>query len=428
VSSLETTALIADGTLFDDHAGAVKLAFGVERRQETLDHTVGSLFDPETKTDARYSRHVGSAFSELRLPIVGDAANPREPPRLEANIAVRYDDYSDFGHTVDPEVRLRFVPVTWFKLRGSWGKSYRAPTLDNLHDYSNNASGMLVLSDPKSPTGQSTVLALQGNSPNLKEETAATWTAGIDLVPVFDPALKLSVTYYSTDYRGQIVTPAAADPFAVLVQENQWAPIITRNPTQAQVDAVCSRADFFMSRPACLNSSPAAIVDFRLANLAVTNTKGIDIDAHQAVDSGAGRVDFGVIGNYTFHFDQAVSGTSPGLDILNSFNNPLRLHLRGTAGWTEYRVGDVGMGANVAVNFTNGYQNPGSSLLPHVRSLTTLDLQLRYRTQDNRAEIALNAVNICNQSPPFADYFVGYDRVNFQGSGRVLSLSIRMHW
>jgi hypothetical protein len=240
--------------------------------------------------------------------------------------------------------------------------------------------------------------------------------------------MKLSLTYYSVDYRGQIATPATADPFAVLIQENQWAPIITRNPTQAQVETVCNRADFFMSRPACLNSSPAAIVDFRLANLAVTNTTGIDIDAHQAVESGAGRIDFGVIGNYTFHFDQALSDTSHSVDFLNTFNNPLRLHLRATAGWTQYRAGDVGMAANVAVSFTNGSRNPGSALLPNVRSLTTVDCQLRYRTQDSRAELALNAVNVFNQSPPFVDYAYGYDRVNFQGFGRVLSLSIRTHW
>ena len=35
-----------------------------------------------------------------------------------------------------------------------------------------------------SPTGSSVVLARQGNNENLKEETATTWTAGIDFAPV----------------------------------------------------------------------------------------------------------------------------------------------------------------------------------------------------------------------------------------------------
>jgi len=43
-------------------------------------------------------------------------------------------------------------------------------------------------------------------------------------------------------------------------------------------------------------------------------------------------------------------------------------------------------------------------------------------------EFALNAVNIFNQSPPFADNIAGYDAVNFQPLGRVLSLSIRKKW
>jgi iron complex outermembrane receptor protein len=435
VSTIETSSFVADGPVFNLPAGAAKIAVGLERREESLGHTVPDLTGPSVYSteNARYSRHVGSAFTELSIPLLGSAENRHAAPRLELTLAGRYEDYSDFGHTANPEFRLRFVPIDSLKLRASWGRSFRAPKLDDLYDSTENQSGQISLVDPRSSTGYSTVLALQGANPNLRQETATTWTAGFDVVPVADPDLTFSLTYYAVDYTGQIAQPAAADPFDILVQENQWAGVITRNPTQAQVDAVCNRPDFVGSVSSCLTSSPAAIVDARLANLASTQVSGLDLNVHQKIDSGVGRFDFGLQGSYVFHFDQAVTSTSPSVDILNTFGNPVKLRFRATAGWDQHSAEDSGLGANLAVNFTNAYENPGSALLPRIDSLTTVDLQLRYHTAEDVGflggmEFALNAVNVFNQSPPIVDTSVGYDRANFQPLGRVLSLSVRKKW
>ena len=434
-SGIETTSFVADGPLFDLPGGAAKLAAGLERREESLGHTVPTTNDDlqEGSVYARYSRHVGSAFTELSLPLVGNPDNRHATPRLELTLAGRYDDYSDFGHTTNPEARLRFTPVDSLKLRGSWGRSYRAPKLDDLYDSASNISGLTSLPDSQSPTGRSLVLALQGDNPNLQAETATTWTAGFDLVPEIDPQLTFSLTYYSVDYTGQIAQPAAADPYDVLLQGNEWSAVITRNPTQAQIAAVCNRPDFFGSVASCLASSPAAIVDYRLANLSSTRINGLDLNIHQGVRGDFGNLDFGLLGSYVFHFDQAVSQSSPSTDILNTFGNPLKLRLRATAGWSESLSDGAGLGANLAVNFTNAYSNTGTSLTQRIPSLTTVDLQLRYHTGENGGflsgvEFALNAVNVFNQSPPFVDSAYGYDTANFQPFGRVLSLSVTKKW
>lgn len=433
VSDVETTSLNFDGPLFSLPAGSAKLAVGLERREESLDHTVASGAASYQMEMARYGRHVDSAFAEILLPVFGDGAHPHAPPRLELNAAVRYDDYSDFGHSLDPEFRLRFTPLDWLKLRGSWGRSYRAPKLDDLYDSSNNASGLVVLPDSQSLTHRSTALILQGDNPNLKQETAKTWTAGLDLVPMADPGLKLSLTYYAIDYEGQITLPAAANPFNILLQENEFTAIITRSPTQAQIAAVCNRPDYVGSRAACLTSGPAAIVDDRLANLSLTKLTGLDLDIRQTFDTAAGRFDFDLNGSDVFHFDQSITNTSPSTNILNTIGNPLKLRFRAIAGWSQNHDGGTGLGANLAVNFANGSTNPGSTPLPRIDSLTTLDVQLSYRTPTDVGlwsglELTLNAVNVFNQSPPFADNVNGYDIANFQALGRVLSLSARKKW
>ncbi|MDB6089611.1 MAG: TonB-dependent receptor, partial [Gammaproteobacteria bacterium] len=433
-SSIETTSLIADGPILDLPAGAAKLAFGVERRQETLDHDVPDPTDPAERTvPARYARHISSAFTELSVPLVGSSENARAAPRVELTLAGRFENYSDFGHTFNPQVRLGWIPLDSLKLRGSWGTSFRAPKLNDLYDSSQNAAFVTSVPDPRSPTGRSTVLGLQGDNPNLKQETARTWTAGLDVAPVAVPGLKLSVTYYSIDYEGQIAQPASVDPSDILVQENEWAAVITRNPNATQIAQVCNSPEFQGSRSSCLLSSPAAIVDLRLANLAATKVQGLDLDARQSLDSDVGRFGFGLNGSYVFRFDQAVTSTSPSTDILNKVGNPLALRLRATAEWSRNPPDEPGFGLNLAINHTNGYDNPGSSRIPRVAPWTTVDLQLHYRTPRDAGiwadtELVLNGVNILNQSPPFVDNQFGFDIVNTQPLGRVISLTVRRSW
>jgi iron complex outermembrane receptor protein len=433
-ASIESTRLVAEGSLFRMPAGHAKLALGFERREEALFHDVADPLSPTQETiPQRYSRHIAALFSQLALPLIGDPANPRAAPRLELNVAGRYEHYSDFGGTFNPTVRIQWVPAQVLKLRASWGRSFRAPTLDNLYDTAANAAGSVVLSDPRSPTGRSLVLVEQGSNPNLKQETAKTWTAGFDLAPDFLTGSTLSLTYYSIDYENRIAQPGADNPLAILVDEAEWAPVIIRNPSSAQIAAVCNSPGYEGSVSNCLASSPAAIIDGRLANLAATRTTGLDLEAHDSMRSGWGTFDLGVTANYVFKFDQAVTATSPATNIVDTVANPLALRLRGIIGWRRRAEGLPGPGLDLAINYTGGYKNPGSSLIPTVSPWTTVDARAFYRAPSaagwrSGIEISLNAVNVLNHAPPFVDNQFGYDVFNVQALGRVLSVDVTKRW
>ena len=433
-STVEYTRLVADGSVFSMPAGEAKLAVGVERREEGLFHDVADPLNASEETIPQsYSRHIESLFSQLALPLVGDAVNPRAAPRLELNVAGRYEHYSDFGGTFSPTFRIQWIPVQPLKLRASWGRSFRAPTLDNLYDTSSNAAGLVVLSDPQSPTGRSLVLVQQGSNPNLKQETAKTWTAGFDLAPPFLPGSTFSLTYYSIDYDNRIVQPGADNPFAILTDETEWAAVITRNPTRTQIAAVCDSPYSQGSVSSCLASSPAAIIDGQLANLSATKTTGVDVEAHDSLSGALGTLSLDVTGNYVFGFDQAVTDTSPPIDIVNTVANPLALRLRGTIGWSREGPQLPGPAVDVAVNYTGGYKNPGSTLVPDVSPWTTVDLRVVYRTREGSGWLSgmgfsLNATNLLNHDPPFVDDQDGYDQYNVQALGRVVSVDISKRW
>jgi iron complex outermembrane recepter protein len=434
LSTIEYTRLLVDGSLFSMPAGDAKLAVGAERREEGLSHDVSDPLNPAEETIPQsYARHIEALFSQLILPLVGDPANTRAAPQLELNVAGRYEHYSDFGSTFNPTFRVQWVPIQVLKLRASWGRSFRAPTLDDLYDTSQNVDASVVLADPRSPTGRSLVLVEQGSNPNLKQETAKTWTAGFDLAPMFLPDSTFSLTYYSIDYEDRIAQPAADDPFAILIEGAEWAPVINRNPSQAQIDAVCNSPDYLGSVSACLASSPAAIVDGRLANLATTKTTGLDMNVRDSFGGPLGRIDLGVTANYVFYFDQAVTDTSPAVDIVNTINNPLALRLRGTIGWSREGPRLPGPGFDLTVNYTGGYKNPGSTLVPNVSPWTTVDARVFYRTRPDSGwlsgmELSINAVNVLNHDPPFVDDEYGYDEYNVQPLGRVVSADITKRW
>lgn len=434
MSSIESTRLVTEGSLFPLPAGEARLAVGFEHRYEGLSHDITNALEPEGPTIGEsYSRRITALFSQLALPLIGDPGNRRTAPRLQLDVAGRYEHYSDFGGTFNPTVRLEWVPRRAVKLRASWGRSFRAPTLDNLYDTATNVAGSAVLADPQSPTGRSLVLVEQGSNPGLKQETAKTWTTGFDLAPEFLPGATLSLTYYSIDYENRIAQPGAEDPFAILTNGSEWAPVITRDPSRAQIAAVCDSPDYEGSVAACLASSPAAIIDGRLANLAATRTTGLDLEARDSVRSPLGALGAGVIANYVFKFDQAVTGTSPATNIVNTVGNPLALRLRGTIGWSLNGPRSPGPALELAVNYTGGYRNPGSTLLPYVSAWTTLDARLAYHTPSDGGwlsgtEISLNVVNVFNHDPPFVDTLYGYDLENVQALGRVVSADISKRW
>ena len=101
-------------------------------------------------------------------------------------------------------------------LRGSYGTSFRAPTLPQIYGNSNQ----LFVQNYQNPSGGAPIpgVAQSGGNLDLLPETAETWSIGADVEPL--DRLKLSVTYFSVDYREQVI--ALLSDLAVLTRESQY--------------------------------------------------------------------------------------------------------------------------------------------------------------------------------------------------------------
>jgi iron complex outermembrane receptor protein len=98
--------------------------------------------DPNTLNEG--SRNVSAFFSELNVPVLKN---------LDVTAAVRYDKYSDFGHTANPKLGFTFQPVQEVLLRGSYSKGFRAPSLYDINAGNAYTNAADTLNDPKNCPG-----------------------------------------------------------------------------------------------------------------------------------------------------------------------------------------------------------------------------------------------------------------------------------
>ena len=428
-----STSLRADGALFDLPAGPVKLAVGAEHRDErfvyvftTTQYSTDPLVEIAPGTPGH--RRIDALYAELSVPLF-NAANAF-PGRLDASLAARTDRYSDVGRTTNPKAGIRWQPLPGVALRGSYGTSFRAPSFTENVGTANNYTLPVYLEDPASATGQTAVIAKLGNAPNLKPERATSWTAGVDLTPTVVPGLTAKASYFNIAYRDRIGS-ANADYAMFLLQRNVYGGLIQDHPDAATVAALYA-APQFQNPFGIAASAIGAIIDLETLNLSRVTVRGIDLDVNYARPLDGGTATLGITGTRLLAIDQRLTASAPADDVAGTFDNPVKLRLRGDAGW-----GKGGFSTNLFVNYTAGYTNQLVLPSEHVASWTTIDGQIGYRFANASplagARIALSALNLFDRRPPYVrnsvfDSTLAYDPGQANALGRVVSVQASFSW
>ncbi len=422
VFTTKSANVIADGLLGNGPAGAIRLAVGSDFRKE---HSIGLNIQDEPEDRGR---EVVAVFFEFAVPVVAPRVGSNVD-RVALSLAGRYERYSDAGTTFNPKLGLTWQPFRYIKLRGNWGTSVRAPPFfwsnaDELGD-----SGIFDVADPQSPTEHLLALGLFGPYPDLKPETAESWMIGMDIAPPDAPNYSLSLSYFEIDYLGKIHNPG---PFAAdfLTREDEFASLITRNPTRAQIDAVCHHPDFGGD----CNQPIDVILDNRFRNLASLRTRGVDVAWDYSIESTKGEWNFGLNGTYTIDLKQQITTTAPVFNVVNTVGYPLQLRVAGHLSWSL-----EGWSTQATVNHTGHYQDPAFVPARGVDSWTTVDLNFGYRVDGGQGWLAetqfnLGIINLLDQRPPFVNQFnlesgtLGYDAANATLLGRQISLQAVKRW
>ena len=425
--------VLANGTLVKIPGGDVKLAFGGEYRSERfrrdqLDFRTTAV--PEADPTFMLSRDVFAAFGEVLIPVVGSDNAIPGIRRFEVSVAGRLDDYSDFGSTANPKVGVAWEPFNGLSLRGTYGTSFRPPQLFELND---TAGSVFLFStvDPTSPTGRTNTIFLTGNNPDLNPEKATTWTAGFDFAPTFWNGFSLNFTFFDVNFKDRLATPDRIT--GVLPQEELFAPIITRNPDIATVQALFDTPGFLNFLGDDDPANVAAIVDARLNNVAITDIRGFDITAAYSVDTSVGQIGVSLNANHFIDFKEALTSSAPLIEVVDTLNNPANWRLRNSFTWAS----EFGLRSSAFVNFVDGYVDNISDPERKVASWTTVDLQLAYDFGSRNSNswfdgvsLSVSAINVFDEDPPFVNnsVFVGFDPENANPQGRFVAFQVDKSW
>ena len=420
---------VVDGTLLTLPGGGMKLALGAEYHFENVSPLLVSGPSTSATTIHDYgSRNVKSTYGEAFIPIFGkDNALPGVQA-LELSASGRYDKYTDVGSTTNPKLGLNYRPISDLLIRGSWGKSFHAASLE---DEGNTVDTRLTLipvspfraaGSPFIPDFLRPTLFISGGS-NLKPERATTWSLGGDWTPAAVSGLRLSATYYNVDYTdaiglGQFFLgpPYFADP--------NNARFYILSPTQAQVTAAATgiRLDNFPSIASVYANGvvPYVLFDARRYNLGTIKQNGIDFDGSYHYQSGFGVWSTEIAGSYTLK--RETQSVTNGAFVNNLDNGTANLHFSASLGW---QLG--GFNARATAFYSGGY--PVLALAPqtHVASFMPIDFFLNYDFSSEGmlkdTSLLLNLENAFNRAPPFYNANPGV--ANGSTYGRLLSLGFR---
>ncbi len=392
-SNLTSIDATITGSLFDMPAGTVRMAAGVEYRDESVSDVPddqfqrGLIFGTES-VSAAASRDSKSLFVEFAVPLVEN---------LELEIAGRYDDYSDFGNTTNPKVALRWAVTDEFAIRASWGQGFRAPSLAQIGLGPSQESQFFKdlylcteqgISAALCPLLDYTII-FSGN-PNLQAEESETYNLGLAWQPSDNFNMTVDLWDIQQDNKIDEV------PFGFLYTQFcnvQGSPVCTRNaPLPGRT----------LGELSSINAS--------FINIGGQSAKGVDVGANFNTELGAGVLSLGMSWSYLMDFDRVeLNSAGTGLvsrPLAGEYEYPEhRATLSG-----DWSVGDWGV--HTSINYIGSFEDTpdidfdgtldyDSNTSRSVSSFTTVNLQLRYTGLKNMT-LMLGADNLFDEDPPFA--------------------------
>lgn len=355
-------------------------------------------------------RGIGSVFGELSLPLAAS---------VESQVSLRFEDYGgDVGSSLDPKVALRWQATDALALRGSFGTTFRGPTLNQTTDGVADTSRQFI-----GRIGTFKPIHIHGD-PALAPESATTLNAGL----VFEKTGLASGSgrFFATfDYwRYDFTDPLVIQPFNFIL--GLACPPATHpvcDPASSWFDALAISGD----HPSIENLDRLAV---RIVNGPNIATDGIDFKTEFQASAGPGRLSLGASGTAT------LSWRIDGWELGNAYDAKGRLNYDTSLARAlpEFKgrlhAGYI-LGAFTGrwrLNYTDSYAHdapaPWGDDYP-IDAHATHDLHASWSLPGGRATLFASILNLGDEDPPRVFRQLNYDPSTHNPLGRILSVGLR---
>lgn len=419
----------AEGPVFALPGGDARLAFGAGFRNNRLDFALSSAIYEAAFDITRRARF---GYGELYLPFVAERNRSAGLEALTLSAAFRYEEYPGLDQLATPRIGVTYSPVDGLLLRGSWSRSFKAPTL--YQQYIFYETVLFPASFVGVGSGTDAILLVAGGNPDVRPERARSWTAGVEFQPDFAPGLTLSASWYDIRYTDRVAEPITGSILAAF-SDPAYASLIDFSPDPAGLAALIAGAPFGLPNFTGVPFDPAnvvAVADNRNTNIAAWAVEGFDARVAWNRSFGVDRsIGIDVSGSW-LDSEQRITGDLPPTQLAGTIFNPPNMRLRGSA---RMVAGDLT--ANAAINYTGALEDRRFDVVRRLSSSATVDLGLSYRLirgegRDPGLEVSLTAQNVLNDRPEAIEqvgpFDTPYDSTNFSPIGRLIAIGIRRHW
>lgn len=458
------------GGLFDLPAGEMRFALGASYRKNSFSYDPDDALDqPDGTSDIigfsvlRASAGevtVKEVFAELLVPVLHDLPLIQS---LNLDLGYRYSDYNSIGGASTYKADVDWTVFDWMRFRGGYNRAIRAPSVGELfapvstgsisigNPGANVVSGdpcdirssfrlgpngaqvrNLCLQQGVSPAiidgfiGTQQIFPLTGGNPNLEEESADTFSAGVVLSSPSDhpllSGLQLSVDWYKID---------VTDAIGVLsvVQSVQYCfNVGGANPTYDPNNYYCS----------LLARSPQGPLEppttQPLLNLATFGVSGVDAQFDWSArlrDFGlgedSGRIGFRTVVSYLDSFKiQALPG-APTYDYAGTIGASVETnagitHPRWKAN-TSLNYGNDDFSMTFTWRFIDKMKNSTfvtspTTAPPGIKSYNAFDLNASINLPEDFG-MRMGVTNLFNKAPPsYGNTPETYDGSSYDIAGR----------
>lgn len=449
INTVASAQVVADGKVWTLPGGDVHLAVGGEIRRQTLHDvtytgTIGSS-NPSTGGIFPAGRTIKAGFAELLVPIVGAGNALAGVQKLSLDLAVRYDDYSDFGGTTNPRIGIDYAPIDDLIFRANFQTTFDAPSLAD----SGNKVDTRFQFRSFAPNYR---IFLAGAGENLKPTTGTTFSVGGDYTPHAIDGLKMGVTYWNTTLKNMISQALSAYGSSANALSTSYNLCGTAG---TPVNGVCTLAYLQSLQPQYIRIDASGtpgintlqdilatgtlqgVLDARRKNFGGQKISGLDFDASYSRDVSFGSVFAQVNGTYILskRFE-----ARPGAVWQDQIAG---ITINGQT--PEYSiVGAVGASVGpytgrIQVNHTAGYHIPTGTAVGQtdVDPFTVVNLYLsadlgKLAILDEN-ELTLSINNIMDQAPPYfgvqqtlgQSVYTGFNPATGSTLGRMFIIGLR---